>query len=147
MTRRMVIALLALSGIFLSAYLTLYHYGYVGSLACGTGGCEKVQGSNWAKFLGLPVALWGVGYYASVFLVASAGTIAAFAEQRWPSAMLVGLNGWGVIFSGYLTWAEIVQIQAMCRYCVVSATVVVLLFALSALDLRFYLRSYRRVPK
>ena len=147
MTRRMVIALLALGGIFLSAYLTLYHYGYVGSLACGTGGCEKVQGSNWAKFLGLPVALWGVGYYASVFLVATAGTIAAFAEQRWPSLMLVALNGWGVLFSVYLTWAEVVQIQAICRYCVVSATVVVLLFALSALDLRFYLRSYRRVPK
>ena len=147
MTRRMVIALFALGGIFLSAYLTLYHYGYVGSLACGTGGCEKVQGSNWAKFLGLPVALWGVGYYASVFLVATAGTIAAFAEQRWPSLLLVALNGWGVLFSVYLTWAEVVQIQAICRYCVVSATVVVLLFALSALDLRFYLRSYRRVPK
>lgn len=139
----MSIALLALGGIFLAAYLTLYHYGYVGSLACGTGGCEKVQGSNWAKFLGVPVALWGVGYYASVFLVASVGTIAAFAERRWPSLVLVGLNGWGMLFSAYLTWAEVARIHAICYYCVVSATLVVLLFTLSALDLG----AYRRVPK
>ena len=143
MTRRMAVALLALGGIFLAAYLTLFHYGYVGALACGTGGCEKVQGSNWAKFLGVPVALWGVGYYATVFLVASAGTMVAFAEERWPSAVLVGLNGWGVVFSGYLTWAEVARIHAICYYCVGSAAIVVLLFALSALDLR----AYRRVPK
>jgi uncharacterized membrane protein len=136
MTRRMLIALLALGGVFLAAYLTLFHYGYVGSLACGTGGCEKVQGSNWAKFLGQPVALWGVGYYLSVFAVAMAGSMGALAEKRWPSVALVALNGWGVIFSGYLTWLEIVKIDAICRYCVGSATVVVVLFVLSWFDLR-----------
>lgn len=132
----MLIAVLALGGIFLATYLTLYHYGYIGSIACGTGGCEKVQASNWGKFLGQPVALWGVGYYASVFVVAMAGTIGAYAEARWPSLVLVALNGWGVLFSGYLTWAELVKIDAICRYCVGSASAVVLLFVLSVLDLR-----------
>lgn len=136
MTRRMLIAVLALGGIFLAAYLTLYHYGYVGSLACGTGGCEKVQGSNWANFLGQPVALWGVGYYASVFVVATAGTMGAYAEARWPSVVLLTLNGWGVLFSGYLTWAEVARIHAICYYCVGSAAMVVVLFALSWLDWR-----------
>ena len=42
----MTIAVLALGGAFLAAYLTLYHFGYVGQLACGTGGCETVQGSK-----------------------------------------------------------------------------------------------------
>jgi uncharacterized membrane protein len=143
MTRRMLVAVLALGGVFLAAYLTLYHYGYVGTLSCGTGGCEKVQGSNWAKFLGLPVALWGVGYYASVFVVATAGTVGAWVERRAPSTLLVALNGVGVVFSGYLTWAEVARIHAICRYCVASALLVVLLFSLSVLDLR----SYRRIAK
>lgn len=95
MTRRMLVAVLALGGVFLAAYLTLYHYGYVGSLACGTGGCEKVQGSSWANFLGVPVALWGTGYYMSVFAVATAGSLGPWVERRWPSGALVFLNGWG----------------------------------------------------
>lgn len=136
MNHRMVIAVLALGGVFLAAYLTLYHYGYVGSLACGTGGCEVVQASKYAKFLGLPVALWGTGYYASVFLVAVIGALGPAAAHRWPTTALLALNGWGVIFSGYLTWAEVARINAICRYCVGSATVVVVLFALSLLDRR-----------
>ena len=143
MTSRMIIAVLALGGAFLSAYLTLYHYGYVGSLACGTGGCETVQASKWAMFVGIPVALWGVGYYAGVFAVAAAGSLGAGSERDWPGVALVLLNGWGVLFSGYLTWAEIARIHAICRYCLVSATVVLVLFALSVADLR----SYRRTPK
>ena len=105
-------------------------------VACGTGGCEVVQSSKWGKFLGQPVALWGTGYYLSVFAIATAGSFGAFATQRWPSVTMVALNGWGVLFSGYLTWAEVVRIQAICRYCVVSACVVLLLFVLSLLDLR-----------
>lgn len=133
---RQIIAALSLCGIFLAAYLTLYHYGYVGTIACGTGGCETVQASRWAMLLGLPVALWGAGYYASVFAVSAVGSIGAHAERRWPTDVLLALNGWGVVFSAYLTWIEIARVHAICRYCVGSASVVLALFALSVLDLR-----------
>jgi uncharacterized membrane protein len=132
----MVIAALALVGAFLSAYLTLYYYGYVGSLACGSGGCATVQASKWARFIGVPVALWGAGYYASVFLIAAVGAMGAASEKLWPSKLLLALNGWSVLFSGYLTWAEIVKINAICRYCVASALIVLVLFVLSVLDYR-----------
>jgi uncharacterized membrane protein len=132
----MVIAALSLGGLFLAAYLTMYHYGYIGNLACGTGGCETVQASRYAMWMGFPVALWGAGYYASVFLVAVIGTMGAASEKLWPSKLLVALNGWSVLFSGYLTWAEIAKIHAICRYCVVSAALVAVLFVLSALDWR-----------
>lgn len=134
-TYRQAIAALALAGVFLAVYLTLYKLGYLGSIACGTGGCETVQTSKWATFAGLPVALWGVGYYVSVVAVAAFGVVAA-ADRAWPSKALLALNGWGVIFSIWLTWLEIVEIKAICRYCVVSAVLVVVLFALSVLDAR-----------
>ena len=131
----MVIAVLALGGAFLAAYLALYHYGYVGDLSCGTCGCEVVQASRYAKFIGLPVALWGAGYYLTVFLIATIGTVGANADRLWPSKALVALNGWSVLFSGYLTWAEIAKINQICRYCVASAIIVLVLFVLSVIDL------------
>lgn len=133
---RQLIAALSLCGVFLAAYLTLYHYGYVGTIACGTGGCEVVQASRWAMFLGLPVALWGVGYYAAVFAVSAMGSVGTHAERHWPTTVLLALNGWGLVFSAYLTWLEVARIHAICRYCVGSASVVAVLFALSALDYR-----------
>ncbi|MEA3246123.1 MAG: vitamin K epoxide reductase family protein [Gemmatimonadota bacterium] len=139
--QRQAIAVLALAGVFLAGYLTLYHYGYVGSIACGTGGCEKVQASRYAVFLGQPVALWGVGYYVSVAAVAIAGSVGAGQLSRWPTTALLALNGWGVVFSAYLTWLEVARIHAICRYCVVSAIAVAGLFALSAWDWRVRRRA------
>ena len=55
-SRRMLMALIALIGVFVSVYLTLYKLGYIGTLVCGTGGCETVQLSRWGNFLGVPVA-------------------------------------------------------------------------------------------
>lgn len=139
---RRAIAVLSLCGVFLAAYMTLYHYGYVGQLACGSGGCETVQASKWSVFLGLPVALWGAGYYASVFLVATVGALGPAADRAWPTTLLLALNGWGLLFSGWLTWLEVARIHAICRYCVASAAVVTVLFLLSVLDWRT-----RRTPR
>jgi hypothetical protein len=45
-------ALVALIGVFLSLYLTMFKLGYIGTLACGSGSCETVQLSKWGGFLG-----------------------------------------------------------------------------------------------
>ncbi len=59
MNRRMWMALVSLAGLFVGAYLTLYKFGIIGTLACGVTSCETVQMSRWSVFLGLPVATWG----------------------------------------------------------------------------------------
>jgi uncharacterized membrane protein len=135
MTRRMLIAVLSLAGIFLATYLTLYKLGYIESLACGTGSCETVQASRWATLLGQPVALWGLGFYIAMFAVSVAGTFERFAESRAIGIALALMSGWGVLFSGWLTYVEIARLHAICRFCVGSAAIVVVLFALSATDL------------
>jgi hypothetical protein len=53
----MIVAALALAGIFISLYLTLYKLGVIGELSCTFGSCETVNTSRWAVFLGLPVAV------------------------------------------------------------------------------------------
>ena len=136
MTRRMLFALLALVGVFVSLYLTLYKAGLIGSLACAVGSCEKVQSSRWALFLGLPVAAWGLGFYLVALGLAIAGLQDRFAESRGITIALAVLTGWGVVFSGWLTWLELFVIEAICQWCVVSAVIVLVMFVLALLDLR-----------
>ena len=136
MTRRMLTALIALVGVFVATYLAFYKAGLIGTLACGTGSCETVQQSPWANFLGFPVAVWGVGYYLAVFALAFVGTLDRWADDRRISLGLVLLTAWGVIFSGYLTYLELFVIHAICRYCVVSAVLAVIVFLLSVWDWR-----------
>ena len=129
-------ALIALIGVFVSLYLTLYKLGYIGTLACGTGGCETVQLSRWGDFLGVPVAGWGVGYYGAVLALAVAGVQERFAESRRLTIALLVVTGWGLLFTLWLTYLELFVIHAICRWCVGSAAMTVFLFALALWDWR-----------
>ena len=132
----MLIAAVALVGVFVAVYLTLYKLGMIGTLACGTGGCETVQLSKWGDFLGLPVAAWGVGFYVATLVVAIVGTQERYGDSRAISLILVAMSGWGVLFSAWLTYLELAVIHAICRYCVVSAVLVLIIFVLSVMDWR-----------
>ena len=136
MTKRMIIAALALGGVGLATYLAMYKLGFIGTLACGTGGCETVQMSKRANFLGVPVAVWGVFFYVALFLVALLGTMERWVDAPWVSHALLGLTAWGVIFSAWLTYLELYVINAICRFCVVSAVLVSVMFLVSIFEWR-----------
>src|SRR5262245_64912502 len=99
MIYRMGAALLSLLGLFVSAYLYLYKIGRIGTLACGTGGCETVQTSQWSRFLGVEVALIGVIGYAGLLAVALVALSPSRVERRGPAAALATLAGGGVLFT------------------------------------------------
>lgn len=132
----MLMALIALIGVFVSLYLTLYKLGYIGTLACGTGGCETVQLSKWGDFLGVPVAGWGVVYYVAVLGLAIASVQERFADSRRLTTALLFVTGWGLLFTLWLTYLELFVIHAICRWCVGSAAMTVALFALAWWDWR-----------
>ena len=132
----MLMALIALIGVFVSLYLTLYKLGYIGTLACGTGSCETVQLSKWGDFLGMPVAAWGVAYYVLVLILAVAGIQEHFQSSRRLTNALLLVTGWGVLFTLWLTYLELFVIHAICRWCVGSAAMTLLLFGLAVWDRR-----------
>jgi uncharacterized membrane protein len=136
MTKRMVVAALALAGIFLALYLLLYKLGMIGALTCSVGSCETVNTSKWAKFLGLPVAGWGVAWYVATFALAIVSIQERFAESKTISLAMLFLTSTGLLFSAYLTWLELFVIHAICQWCVVSAILVLVMFILSVLDYR-----------
>lgn len=135
MKYRMATAMLSLVGVFVAAYLYLYKIGKIGTLACGTGGCEAVQASQWARFLGIEVSLIGLIGYLALFLVAVAGLQGPWAERRAVPLLLVALSGAGVAFAMYLTVLELFVIHAICRWCVGSAVIITLVLVASLLDM------------
>jgi uncharacterized membrane protein len=131
LNRHRAVALLALAGLFLSVYLFLYAKGFYGFLACGAGGgCDLVQGSRWAEFLGFPVAGWGMGWYLAVFVVSLISVQVRAANVGWVTKALFCLSVGGVGFTIYLTALEIFVIGAICRWCVGSALLTVAIFSL-----------------
>jgi uncharacterized membrane protein len=136
MTKRQWMALLSLAGLFLGAYLSLYHFGYIGTLACNVGSCEKVQSSRWSMFLGLPVATWGVGFYVAMLALTIASLQERYADSRTLSALIVALSAAGVLFTAWLNYLEGFVIHAWCEWCLGSASIVLLLFVLAVLNWR-----------
>jgi uncharacterized membrane protein len=136
MILRMTAALLSLTGLFISAYLYLYKLGKIGSLACGTGGCETVQWSPWSRVAGMEVSLVGVLGYASLLVLCLGALQPNMVHRREPAWLLAVLSGIAVLFTLYLTYLELFVIHAICRWCVASGVVIVGIFILSLFDLR-----------
>lgn len=137
MRSRQVIAVLALLGLLLSVYLTMYKLGMTGPLQCGEGGsCERVQMGPWGDFLGIPVAAFGVGGYLAILVVAVMGLQPRWEASRIPALLLVALAAGGVAFTAYLKYLEIFRIHAICRWCVVSAVMITAILGLAIAGLR-----------
>ncbi len=117
MTLRGLTAVLALIGLAIAGYLTWVHYAGLEPVCVGGGGgCERVQSSRWAELAGIPVAVLGLGGYvlilASLLLPEETGAVVA---------AFLALVGFG--FSAWLTYVEIVKIDAICQWCVASAVI------------------------
>ena len=132
----MIVAALALAGIFISLYLTLYKIGVIGELSCNIGSCETVNTSKWATFLGLPVAAWGLFFYIDVFVIALVGTMERFEASTAIPGILLLESSAGVLFSAWLTYLELAVIHAICIWCVTSAVLVTLIFLVTWSDWR-----------
>lgn len=136
MSRRQWMVLTSLAGLFLATYLTLYHYGIVGTLACNVGSCEYVQASKWAMFLGVPVAAWGVGFYVVMLALSVAGLRPAYAESPALAAVMLVAAALGVAFTAWLNSLEAFVIHAWCEWCLGSAALVLVLFVLCFVEWR-----------
>ncbi|QIN84560.1 vitamin K epoxide reductase [Rubrobacter tropicus] len=127
---RVLLALLALAGILISAYLTWGHLRGTVPVCVGDGsGCETVQTSRYSEILGVPVAALGLLAYAGLLLSAA---------TRGERAVLFGLFVAliGTLFSAYLTWLELFVIRAICQWCVASAVLVTSALPLTVLRLK-----------
>ena len=109
-----VVAVLSLVGAAIAGYLTWVHFAELQPFCVGgSGGCERVQSSPYAKLGGVPVAIIGLAGYVAVL-------VSLALPDRSVTAFLA-LVGAG--FSAYLTYLELAVIDAVCQWCVASAVI------------------------
>lgn len=135
MTKRTIVAALALAGIFVALYLYLYKVGAVGNLSCSIGSCETVNTSKWSMLLGFPIAGWGIGFYVVLLVLALVSIQDRYADSIVVSRLLVLHTGLGVAVSAALTYLELFVIHAICQWCVISAVIVTVSFLIALVDL------------
>lgn len=119
---------LAVVGLAVSAYLTIEHYTTPALLACPENGvidCGKVTTSPESELLGIPVALLGLLFFVPVVALM---TPWAWRRPSLDLVRLVALAG-GVVMVGWLVYAELFRIEAICLWCTVVHVVTVALFA------------------
>ena len=124
----------ALAGLGVSAYLTVAHYTTTVTLACpqsATVNCEKVTTSPQSIFLGVPVAVLGLAFFAVMVLLCTPPAWRAASPPPHGIRLLASLAGVG--FVAYLVYAELFAIDAICLWCTSVHVLTVLLFALTAL--------------
>lgn len=131
-TLRRVATFVATLGIAIAVYITIADSGG-GSPTCLAGGhgCETVANSTYSHVLGVNIAVFGI--FAYVLLLAAAllpGDGARF------GGFVVALGGFG--YSVYLTYLELFKIEAICQWCVGSAVLMTLIFAVNAIRLMGY---------
>ncbi|MEO8880359.1 MAG: vitamin K epoxide reductase family protein [Gemmatimonadaceae bacterium] len=136
MTRRQLLVLLAVVGVGIALYLTLYKVGVIGVLSCSIGSCETVNTSKWSVLFGIPIAAWGLVAYVALLALAMAGSSEAREASVPIAKMIVGLATWSVLFSAWLTYLELFVIHAICIWCVTSAVLWVVILAVALTDLR-----------
>lgn len=129
---RRAIAFVAALGIGVAGYIAIAESGG-GSPVCVAGGhgCATVAKSSYSHVAGVNIAVFGlIGYVlllASAFFASDAARFGGF---------VVALGGFG--YSVFLTYIEIFKIEAICQWCVASATLMTILFLLNATRLIAY---------
>lgn len=111
-----------------ATYLTVKHY-RGGVPPCTIHGCEVVLTSAQSEIAGVPVALLGVLYYATILLLSLAYIISKKEAVIRHAAYFTPA---GFLASAYFVYLQLFVINAICLYCMASATTSTILFILGA---------------
>ncbi|MBA3231846.1 MAG: thioredoxin domain-containing protein [Acidobacteria bacterium] len=93
--------------------------------------CTETYLSQYGSFLGMPVALLGVLFFAAILaLVGVGGQVGSPARESVPGYVFAA-STIGLAFVLYLAWASFFVLGAFCILCVISYAAVIALFIIS----------------
>lgn len=122
------IAVVAAFGVADASFLSYYSLAELPIPCSYFEGCNEVAQSPYAKVFGIPLALFGVAFYAFVLAL-------ALLILRRPNRLAVrALQAFGFlafVLSGYFMYLQAFVIGAFCIYCIMSAIFSTAIFILS----------------
>jgi uncharacterized membrane protein len=123
---------LAIIGLLVSIYMTIYKITSNDSMCIGSKDCSVVNQSRYSELYGIPVAVFGVLGYAAILAVLLLERNPGFFKQNG-TMLLFGLSLTGFLFTLYLIFLEIALIKAYCPFCITSQVAMTILFILSVI--------------
>ena len=126
---------LCAAGVVIAAYLTWVGFAAGAEPYCsGLGDCIAVQGSEYGEIAGIPIAAFGLAMYLGLLALAVSRRVGPLRGFHLLPVWIFALAMAGTLYSGYLTYIELVVLNAVCAWCVVSAVIVAGIFALGVPD-------------
>ena len=149
-TRRLLLAF-ALLGLGASSWSSYVHYslltkpGYTSFCdVSGTISCTQAYLSQYGSLWGVPVALGGVLFFATILLIVFfAGQLTVKGRENVP-AYVFALSTVGLAFVLYLGWASFFKLNTVCLLCATTYVSVIALFIISGGATTFPMSSLPR---
>jgi len=126
--------ILAIVGLLVSIYMTIYKITSNDSMCIGSGHCKTVNASRYAEVYGIPVAVLGVAGYSAILAVLFLERKPGFFQENG-TLLFFGLSLTGFLFTLYLIFVEVALIKAYCPFCITSQTVMTIIFIISVIRL------------
>src|SRR5687767_8091146 len=149
-TRRLLLAF-AVLGLGASSWSSYVHYslltvpGYTSFCdVSGAISCTQAYLSQYGSVWGVPVALGGVVYFATVLLIAGVGGRPSVKGRENVPAYIFALSTAALGFVLYLGWASFFKLNTVCLLCATTYVAVIALFIISAGATTFPMTSLPR---
>jgi uncharacterized membrane protein/protein-disulfide isomerase len=135
---RTLLVLFALTGLIASSISSYVHYQLLTdpsySSFCdvnATVSCTQAYVSRYGSFLGVPVAVGGVIFFALVALLSGLTGGPASPARENAAGYVFGLSTVGLTFALYLAWASYFVLNVFCILCAITYVSVIALFVIS----------------
>jgi uncharacterized membrane protein len=127
-------AALAIVGLLVSIYMTIYKVTANEGMCLGSGDCSIVNASRYSEVNGIPVAAIGILGYGAILAVHFFEKRGAFFKKNG-TLMIFGMALTGFIFTVWLVYIEIALLKAICPFCVTSQAAMTLIFIIAVIRL------------
>lgn len=125
---------LGIIGFFDSLYLVAIHFTNNSVICDGTNECDLVLTSSYATFLGIPVALFGVLFYAYMIIITMISLDKIKKGSSLSPKFITPVSFVGFLASAWFVYAQAFIINAYCTYCLVSAATSTLIFIIAIIN-------------
>ena len=121
-------------GFLVSVYMTIFKLTSNEKMCVGSKDCSVVNASRYSEVNGVPVAVIGMGGYASLLAVLLLERRPGFFKDNG-TLIFFGISLVGFLFTVYLVFVEIALIKAYCPFCITSQVSMTIIFILSVVRL------------
>jgi uncharacterized membrane protein len=118
------LAVLAMAGMGVAAYLTYSHYADQPIACAGLSGCQAVESSEYSKLVGVPVAVLGMIFCAGLLALVLARLARLPLAEEWAPPAAFSMTLAGVAFEAYLIYIQLFVVEDICIWCTSFAAIV-----------------------